>query len=224
MKSKPTITLAFACPQDWNSMSDCAGGRFCPTCQKTVFDLTQKNEFEIRQLQKQQGQICGLFYTNNVVVSASSFNCDYWLRRVMASVFLGLGLTTLSGPVQAQSNPKKTEMEERLSSNFTLGVVMEVMPEYKYGGQKGLQKFLQQNIRNPEKIDGRLVVSFVIDTTGKPADIQILKGLSKNADQEAKRVVNLLEFKPGMQAGRKVPVQYTLPIQFGEITPFKEKL
>ncbi|GAB2536244.1 hypothetical protein GCM10027189_17490 [Rufibacter soli] len=142
----------------------------------------------------------------------------------MASVFLGLGLTTLSGPVQAQSNPKKTEMEERLSSNFTLGVVMEVMPEYKYGGQKGLQKFLQQNIRNPEKIDGRLVVSFVIDTTGKPADIQILKGLSKNADQEAKRVVNLLEFKPGMQAGRKVPVQYTLPIQFGEITPFKEKL
>jgi TonB family protein len=223
MKNKPTITLAFACPQDWNSMSDCAGGRFCPTCQKIVFDLTQKTEFEIRQLQKQQGQICGLFYTSNVVVSASSFNYDYWIRKVMASVFLGLGLTTFSGPVEAQSNPKRTVMEERPSSNFTLGVVMEVMPEYKNGGQKGLQKFLQQNIRNPEKIDGRVVVSFVIDTAGKPTDIQILKSLSKKADQEAKRLVTLLEFNPGMQSGKKVPVRYTLPIQFGDVSPSKKK-
>ena len=93
-------------------------------------------------------------------------------------------------------------------------VVVEEMPEL-IGGLASIQ----EQIRYPEMarragIEGRVFVQFIVDENGNVVDPQIIRGIGGGADEEALRVVSQAEFKPGMQRGRPVSVQYSLPISF----------
>ncbi|PWN06613.1 TonB family protein [Rhodohalobacter mucosus] len=93
-------------------------------------------------------------------------------------------------------------------------VVVEDMPEL-IGGLETLQR----NIRYPQMarragIEGRVYVQFVINEQGEVEDPQVIRGIGGGADEEALRVVREAKFKPGMQRGRPVRVQYSLPIFF----------
>ncbi|WP_069130888.1 TonB family protein [Rhodohalobacter halophilus] len=93
-------------------------------------------------------------------------------------------------------------------------VIVEEMPEL-IGGLGELQ----QKIRYPEMarragIEGRVYVQFIVNENGNVVDPQIIRGIGGGADEEALRVVSQAEFKPGMQRGRPVRVQYSLPIFF----------
>ena len=97
--------------------------------------------------------------------------------------------------------------------------VVENMPEFP-GGNVELMKFMQQNLKYPEKafrdsIQGRVIVQFVIDKTGKAINPTIKRSVSSELDAEAIRVVNAMpQWKPGEQRGKTVNVQFTLPVQF----------
>lgn len=96
---------------------------------------------------------------------------------------------------------------------------IEIIPEFP-GGQKGFGTFLSQNIKYPElarvnKITGRVFVSFVVEKDGELSDIKILRGLGYGTDEEAVRVLKISpKWKPGIQNGKPVRVQYTIPISF----------
>jgi TonB family protein len=93
--------------------------------------------------------------------------------------------------------------------------VVEIMPSYRHGGDQGMMAFLAKNIVYPAELpNGLVVVTFGIDTTGAVCDPKVARSLTAGADQEALRVVRLLEFVPAMQAGKNVAVSYTLPIRF----------
>lgn len=83
-----------------------------------------------------------------------------------------------------------------------------------------LIKYVQTNLKYPEvaakaKTEGAVLTSFVIGKTGEIEDVQIGKGLSKECDAEALRVVKAMpKWVPGKQSGEKVRVQMMLPIQF----------
>lgn len=97
----------------------------------------------------------------------------------------------------------------------------EQMPEFP-GGQQALMEFLRQNVRYPEMerdndVQGTVYVGFVVDKTGKVRDAQLLRGVPKGPglDSEALRVVRMMpDWKPGMQSGKAVHVQFTLPVKF----------
>lgn len=116
---------------------------------------------------------------------------------------------------QRKSNPKVGE-KEKGSDVF---VVVEKQPEFP-GGQDQLMKFLSQNIKYPvkaqeKKMQGRTVVSYVVEKDGSISDVQIVRSSSKLLDEEAIRVVKQMpRWKPGMQDGEKVRVRYTLPVHF----------
>ncbi|MFY8019578.1 MAG: energy transducer TonB [Bacteroidia bacterium] len=65
------------------------------------------------------------------------------------------------------------------------------------------QKILAENIKYPgfereNNIEGRVIVQFEVDTSGNIRDIKVIKGVSKYIDQEAMRVVSLLDkWEPG---------------------------
>ncbi|MDC0591423.1 energy transducer TonB [Balneolaceae bacterium] len=63
-------------------------------------------------------------------------------------------------------------------------------------------------------IEGRVIVQFVIDKTGKVLDPMVIRGIGGGCDEEAVRVVLKANFQPGLQRGRPVAVRYTLPITF----------
>ena len=97
--------------------------------------------------------------------------------------------------------------------------VAEVMPEFP-GGTQALFKFISENLEYPQhaidgQIEGRVVVQFVVDKTGKVGNIQVVRSIDKLLDQAAIDVVRALPaWKPGMQNGKQVNVRYTLPVSF----------
>jgi TonB family protein len=99
-------------------------------------------------------------------------------------------------------------------------VAVEVMPFYP-GGDAALLDFIRKNAKYPEeakanKIQGRVIVRFVVNENGNVEDAIIMKGVEPSLDEEAIRVVNSLgQFKPGMQGGKPVSVYYMVPVTFG---------
>ena len=95
----------------------------------------------------------------------------------------------------------------------------DVMPEFP-GGTNAMFDFIRKNVKYPESakekgIEGRVYVNFVIDKDGSISDIKVLRGLCKEIDEEAVRVVKAMpKWNPGMQDGEPVRVQYMLPFYF----------
>jgi len=107
--------------------------------------------------------------------------------------------------------PPPPEEEEEEEDFF---VVVEDMPEL-IGGLASIQN----KIRYPEMarragIEGRVYVQFIVNERGEVEDPQVIRGIGGGADEEALRAVKQAEFKPGMQRGRPVRVQYSLPVVF----------
>ncbi|SFH27772.1 outer membrane transport energization protein TonB [Pontibacter chinhatensis] len=112
----------------------------------------------------------------------------------------------------------------------TSDVVAEVVEEKPYtyveqmptfpGGDGEMMKYLGKNIRYPAAaqragVEGLVVLSFVVSSTGEISDIQVVKQLGAGTDEEAVRVVKSMpKWTPGKQNGRAVPVRYTLPVRF----------
>ena len=98
-------------------------------------------------------------------------------------------------------------------------MVVENPPEFP-GGDAGLIKYLQKNIKYPEEaeknnIQGRVYVQFVIDKEGNVRDVKIIRGAWEELNEEALRVVSQMpQWKPGRQNGRRVSVMFNLPINF----------
>ena len=91
----------------------------------------------------------------------------------------------------------------------------EVFPIYKFGGEIGMMKFLNENIKYPkDSVEGKVFVTFIVDTLGNVRRPKILRGLSKKADEEVLRVVKLLEFYPAMTNNKKLAIDYNLPVSF----------
>jgi TonB family protein len=97
--------------------------------------------------------------------------------------------------------------------------VVETMPAYP-GGEKALYKFMRENVKYPEEaklknIQGRVFVSFIVETDGSVSNVQVLRGIGGGCDEEGVRVVSSMpKWTPGKQRGKAVRVQYNLPIKF----------
>ena len=109
------------------------------------------------------------------------------------------------------------EIEEEDDEEFFM--VVENMPEFP-GGDLGLMKYIQKNVRYPAiakeyNITGKVYVQFIVDKTGSVTNVNVVRGVDKNLDAEAVRVVKSLpKYKPGKQRGKPVRVMFTIPINF----------
>lgn len=110
----------------------------------------------------------------------------------------------------------QTEYEREESVVF---FIVEDMPEFP-GGDAAMHNYLKQNIQYPPEarengIQGRVYVSFVIDTDGSIVDVRVVRSISPSLDAEAIRIVKSMpRWKPGRQRGKAVQVSYTVPINF----------
>jgi len=118
------------------------------------------------------------------------------------------GLTTVSA--------QKTVVAKKNQQVFD---VVEKMPEYP-GGQAALFEYLQKNVKYPadaekKKVEGRVLVTFVVNTDGSITDIEVVRKTFPSLDAEAVRVISgMPRWKPGEQKGQKVRVKYTVPLTF----------
>jgi periplasmic protein TonB len=122
---------------------------------------------------------------------------------------------TIDAPVS--SAPESTDKSSVDPSKIFTAV--ETEPSFP-GGIEMFYKFLQYNIRYPakafeDKIQGKVFVSFTVEKDGSLNNIKVVRALGAGCDEEAVRVMELSpKWKPGVQNGRPVRVQYTMPISF----------
>lgn len=114
---------------------------------------------------------------------------------------------------------KPGNAQESIETGKQVFQIVEELPEFP-GGHEAMNVFIASNIRYPKVaaengIQGRVFVSFVIDTDGSVTDAKIARGVDPLLDNEALRVVNSMpKWKPGKQRGIDVKVSYTLPVSF----------
>jgi len=95
----------------------------------------------------------------------------------------------------------------------------EPVPEYP-GGINNLYQYFSARFQYPakaknENIQGRVIVSMIVEKDGRITNARIEHGISPVLDNEALKLVNASpKWKPGTVDGKPVRVQRTLPINF----------
>lgn len=133
----------------------------------------------------------------------------------MKRVLLILALLFTYVMVNAQSNTGSKEK----TSNEKIYDVVEMPPSFP-GGQAALLAWIASHVNYPQKamesrIEGRIIVGFVIECDGSVSQAKILHGVDPLLDDEAIRVVmGMPKWTPGRQNGKNVRVKYNVPVNF----------
>jgi protein TonB len=121
---------------------------------------------------------------------------------------------TGSGPSDVLiSGQEGTDSDEPL-------LIVEVMPSFKGGGLDKFSEWVQKMTNYPKeaadnKIQGTVVVTFIVEKDGKVSNVTILKGVHPLLDNEAVKVVSSSSgWSPGLQGGQAVRIRYLIPIVF----------
>lgn len=99
-------------------------------------------------------------------------------------------------------------------------LIAETMPSFQGGDLNTFRAWVQQNVKFPQialenGIQGRVVLSFVIEKDGRLTNIQVLQTPDRSLSDEAIRVLSKSpKWSPGKQRNQVVRVKYTLPVDF----------
>ena len=95
--------------------------------------------------------------------------------------------------------------------------VVEYQPQFP-GGIKACEQFIKENLHYPDTesdVQGRVIVSFLVERDGSLSDIKVVRGLDPAFDEEALRVVKMMpKWSPGATDGKISVMRYTIPIIF----------
>ena len=80
-------------------------------------------------------------------------------------------------------------------------VLFQVQPEYSEDARKA-------------KVEGKVVVSLVVEVDGKPHDIRIVRSLQESLDQKAIEAVEKWRFQPGQKDGKPAATKATIEMEF----------
>lgn len=153
-------------------------------------------------------------------------------RKVEVKVIADL-LQVVTNDTKITTEVDFTEFDEDVDVVQTVGVVeeevveddqpfliAETMPSFQGGDLNTFRAWVQQNVKFPQialenGIQGRVVLSFVIEKDGRLTNIQVLQTPDRSLSEEAVRVLSKSpKWSPGKQRNQAVRVKYTLPVDF----------
>lgn len=114
-------------------------------------------------------------------------------------------------PSSKEAKDEKTEKPESIP---------EKAPEFK-GGKEAMYEFLAKNMVYPKKaqeegIQGNVFIRFAIEKDGSMSNVEVVRSLSPETDEEAVRVIKSMpKWEPGTTNGKPVRAYFVIPIRFG---------
>lgn len=99
-------------------------------------------------------------------------------------------------------------------------VVLEQNATFQGGDLETFRAWVLQNLKYPESaakqsIQGKVILSFIVEADGKINEVKVLRGVDPSLDEEGIRVIKSSpDWMPGKQAGKTVAQQFTIPIAF----------
>lgn len=115
---------------------------------------------------------------------------------------------------------QQVEVQEEEIQDDQPFLIAETMPSFQGGDLNTFRNWVQQNVRFPQialenGIQGRVVLTFVIEKDGRLTNIEVLQTPDRSLSEEAIRVLNKSpKWSPGKQRNQPVRVKYTLPVDF----------
>jgi protein TonB len=122
-------------------------------------------------------------------------------------------------PSKLSNTTAVNEIPDFMQDKSKVFTVVEQEPKFP-GGEDAFAKFLGTNIKYPaemkqKKVQGKVFVSFIVEADGSLSTMKILRDLGYGSGKESVRVLSMSpKWQPGVQNGKKVRVQYTIPISF----------
>ena len=173
-----------------------------------------------------QGSSAGITAADVVAIDGRAYGFDELyaeqhpdsvkMDTIEINIVLEPSNATLYGAIQVISpyrNKKITKNDDVVYRD------VEQMPQFP-GGDAALKEYIKAHIKYPAKalkkrIEGRVIVEFVVDDKGKIGEVEVVLSPNKHFDKEAVRICKSLpKFIPGRQNGKAVSVWYRLPITF----------
>lgn len=146
----------------------------------------------------------------------------FFKNAVAAFFSIGLFLfatSTASAQILTEKEQQTDEVlvqtvskESRKSSDVYIAV--EKRPDFP-GGMQAFYDFIGKNYKTPDVkgLNGKIFIQFVIEVDGSLTDIKSLRDIGHGTGEEGIRVLKLCpKWIPGEDQGKKVRVQYSLPI------------
>jgi len=124
----------------------------------------------------------------------------------------GFLLTIITTLLSISLYAQKTDTPKYAGNDKIFITPVEVMPEFKggmarfYARLENIPYLFLDRMNNRE---GKTLVVLVIEKDGDVSNVKVVHGISKREDDEMIRVIKRLQkWKPGMQGGKPVRVQY----------------
>lgn len=92
-------------------------------------------------------------------------------------------------------------------------IVVENDPEFP-GGQDSLQAFMERHLRNQRQVEGKVYVQFIVERNGRMTNLEVLRGIDEETDEEVLRVMRLMpRWIPGRQRDKLARVSVRFPVK-----------
>ena len=150
------------------------------------------------------------------------YNPEYMIRIIKTGYQEFKGIINSDNPVISLTKLKDNgNADNERDSQQMEALVMdaEEIPEFP-GGTVALLEYLRKNIKYPavckeNNVQGRVIVSFIIDTDGSITEAEVVRSVDPLLDAEALRTISQMPaWKPGKKDGNIVKVKYSVPISF----------
>lgn len=78
---------------------------------------------------------------------------------------------------------------------------------------------IQERVQYPELaiktgVEGKVFLQFIVDEKGRVTNPIVVRGIGAGCDEAALEAIRAARFTPGLQRGKAVKVQFSLPINF----------
>ena len=123
-----------------------------------------------------------------------------------------------NGSVSGASTAQRRKVMP-IDANEEIFTIVDVMPQF-VTGEDGLGRFVAEFIKFPYRakennIEGRILCSFIVRKDGTVSNVEVVKGLDHELDNEALRVLSMMpKWTPGKNDNENVSVKCILPIDF----------
>jgi len=156
---------------------------------------------------------------NRIIMMTKKRSGNWSMSKALLAlpVIIATGLFFSAGTYNLNIRKEQSKREPKIQE--TAVVVPDEQPSYP-GGTKAMIAFMLGNIKYPEeakkdKAEGKVFISFDVETDGSLTDVKVLRGFRKDCDEEALRVVKLMpKWDPGKVKGKAVKINFVVPIKF----------
>jgi len=213
-------------PRECHHEGPCAGT--CPACEAEVKYLEQ--QLQIRRMLGRAVMLTGIAAGLTSLTACGQSKLPKGCENDSTETELAGDLVEVDGMMEI---PEQQEEDEVVRGKVPAPVdtitpvkkgervltgVVEYQPQFP-GGKEACEQFIKENLRYPADaepgVEGRVIVSFLVNLDGTLSDIHVVKSLGEAFDNEALRVVKLMpKWSPGAIDGQRAPRKYVIPVIF----------